>query len=467
MSGHPLVAHHSYQGISFAYGQSENAPSPVGPFPPSPRMVRDWKLATETLSGIEFCRGDEFTSNGSAGPLPVPHTAIRANNSNGPVSQPEMTNFQVGRAQKSSSMDPANSLSMVQQPIGSVIDICGEQTSVYPTGQRSDLDWSTFLNLSPEIQPFDGTPTAAFVSSQTSDSQNSFNYDLAPPLLEENGIHSQMEPQDESRSWYNLACISTSSSITLEGANPEDIVSSLHALHSNFPMHLVRHELDGYLYSDSHLASLLDMVNSTWLHLEIENILCWSYEMSARKLRQRQVSRQDCNFNSRPGSSYLGSNHDYDRGRPDTREVHNGQVFLGAKPKLKSFLMRVTPSSTLRIQLWTDLQGCLEDVRNPEPHNWLRVTFIARESKRSKGLTVEFTITQGDFPEPCLCRCIKAFNVVPENSEVIQCVSRNDLPGLQKLFDNRKASPLDVDPRGYSLLSASLTSDSLVRSIRF
>ena len=56
-------------------------------------------------------------------------------------------------------------------------------------------------------------------------------------------------------------------------------------------------------------------------------------------------------------------------------------------------------------------------------------------------------------------------NLVPESSEVIRRVSRNDLLGLQKQFDNREASPLDVDPRGYSSLSVSLTGGGFVRNI--
>lgn len=79
-------------------------------------------------------------------------------------------------------------------------------------------------------------------------------------------------------------------------------------------------------------------------------------------------------------------------------------------------------------------------------------------------MTVELTTAQDAIPEPRICPHIKAFNVIPENSEVIRRVSRNDLPGLQELFDNREASPLDVDPRGSSLLSASLTGNGFVRN---
>ena len=102
--------------------------------------------------------------------------------------------------------------------------------------------------------------------------------------------------QDVSRSNYSLARRSISSSVTLEGAKPEDTGLTLQALESNFPMHLVRRDLEGYLCGDSHLSSLLDMVNSTWLHLEIEDFLCWSCELSAQILRERQTSRQDYDF---------------------------------------------------------------------------------------------------------------------------------------------------------------------------
>ncbi len=458
------MAQRSNQGIPNTYSQTQSIPSRMCPSLQSHRMIGGWDPAAETLNDFQSYRGDEPSSNSSAGALLVPHTAVLANSPNELVSQPEAIKPWVGRAQNSPSMESANSLIMLQQSIGSITDVCEAQNSAYATFQEPDLDWSTFLNLSPGIQPLNETRALAFASTKHSDPQNSFTYNPTSPLLREQTIRSHLVPQQDSRSRYDLASSSTGSCITLEGANPEDIVSPLQALESVFPMHLVRHDLEEYLYSDSHLASLLDMANSTWLHLEIEEILGWSYEMSARRLRQRQTSRQDYDSNIRPENSNHKSYHNAGRGRPDAQGMYNSQVFPSTKLRLKSSLTRVTPGGTLKVQLWKELQTHL-NVGNPEPHDWLRVTFIPREDKRSKGVTVELPTAQSPFPRPRICPRIKAFNFVPSDSEVIRCVSRNDLSGLRKLFDDRKASPLDVDPRGYSLLSASLTVHDLVCNI--
>ncbi|KEF60190.1 uncharacterized protein A1O9_05040 [Exophiala aquamarina CBS 119918] len=53
---------------------------------------------------------------------------------------------------------------------------------------------------------------------------------------------------------------------------------------------------------------------------------------------------------------------------------------------------------------------------------------------------------------------IRAFNVVPQNSEIIQCVTVNDLKGVRRLIEQKKASPRDVDPEGTSLLSYAIYS---------
>lgn len=406
--------------------------------------------------------GDLYSPADSVFGLPIIQTTPPADSFSGTVSRAEEMKFRDESPHNSPPMDSASNFSILQQPRSSCTSFCGERTSPHSNSHRSDFDMSAFLNLSPEIQ----SPTrTAFFPPKYSDRRIETSYGPNSAPLQEHGTHSDIVSQDVPRSSYSLTRSSISASITLEGGDPEDVVLPLQALESIFPMHLVRHDLEGFRYSDCHLVSLLDMVNSTWLHLEIENLLCWSYEKSAQTARLRQASRQNNSIDIRAEKSCHGSTHDRDPSRPDTQESHNSRIFPSPKPRLISFFTRVIPSSTLRIELWTESQGFLEDLCNPEPCDWLKVSFIPREYKRSKGLTVELITAQGAFSEPRICPRIKAFNVVPENSEVIRCVSRNDLPGLQKLFDNREASPLDVDPRGYSLLSVSLTGNGLGRNM--
>ena len=81
----------------------------------------------------------------------------------------------------------------------------------------------------------------------------------------------------------------------------------------------------------------------------------------------------------------------------------------------------------------------------------LAVTPTADE--RTKGVSVTFIRTVNEFVGPHTCPFIKVFNVVPDDSEILSCVSSNDLQGIQKLFERGEASPTDVDKHGFSLLS--------------
>ena len=87
------------------------------------------------------------------------------------------------------------------------------------------------------------------------------------------------------------------------------------------------------------------------------------------------------------------------------------------------------------------------------------------DEKRTTGITINFQRTQDALLRTALSRSIKSINVVPKDSEVIQCISRNDLRSLQILFDKREASPLDVNPQGRSLLSESLSSCTFPRIV--
>lgn len=83
----------------------------------------------------------------------------------------------------------------------------------------------------------------------------------------------------------------------------------------------------------------------------------------------------------------------------------------------------------------------------------LHIAFMPAENERAKGLYVSFLRAGNESAEPRISPYIKAITVVPDDSEIIRCVKRNDLQDVRKLFERREASPTDVDERGFSLLS--------------
>lgn len=85
------------------------------------------------------------------------------------------------------------------------------------------------------------------------------------------------------------------------------------------------------------------------------------------------------------------------------------------------------------------------------------VSFIPEVGDRTKGISVAFRRIPGADQNPRLRPTISTFNVVPEDSEIITCIRENDLKGVQRLLDERKASTLDVGPGGSSLLFVSQT----------
>ena len=84
------------------------------------------------------------------------------------------------------------------------------------------------------------------------------------------------------------ATVQCLSQVVLEGADPEALVTPLLHLKANLltsrdtPIHEVVFD------SGSNLDTLIDMVGvvgSRWLESQVEDILCWSYEQSAKRIR--------------------------------------------------------------------------------------------------------------------------------------------------------------------------------------
>ena len=194
---------------------------------------------------------------------------------------------------------------------------------------------------------------------------------------------------------------------------------------------------------------LLDIIHSEWLRLELENVICWIFEPVSKTIRQHQARRRTNKLASpfQEGREPLAR-----RGRSgDEIETNDEVPIIGT-----SYAQSRSHRGVLRVTL-----GKYLDRETPaNAFEALRVSFIPKECRRTIGLCATFVNVMSEVSSPRISPRLRTFNVVPDDSEIIFCVMRNDLKGLQTLFDKREASPTDVDPRGISLLSVSVDSEN-------
>lgn len=120
--------------------------------------------------------------------------------------------------------------------------------------------------------------------------------------------------------------------------------------------------------------------------------------------------------------------------------------------KLKSHLLISTPHGMLKIEVSTT-SGETDPATGSDPPWILCISSMTAAHERSLGLSAYLTNSVKELYSLKISPTIKTFYVVPLNSAIIRCVSRNDLKGVRTLFETGAASPKDVDPSGFSLLS--------------
>ena len=240
---------------------------------------------------------------------------------------------------------------------------------------------------------------------------------------------------------------------TWEVTNPEKAVLPLHLLKENFPVHFAQDSLGEYVRSAAPVADVFHLVDSMQLSFEIEDLLCQCFEMSASSIRERQAARKGRDTDVLRCCKPLEESSQVSRTRSIAATKQNFQMLQKMEGKVIYYMTWAVLNGTFRLRLISRVDKSVPAVRTNLPS--IHVSFMPKNDRRTTGVTVSFRRLQGDHHGYSLYRRIKTINVVPKDSDVIQCVLRNDLQSLQMLFDKREASPLDVDPQGFSLLSVS------------
>lgn len=181
------------------------------------------------------------------------------------------------------------------------------------------------------------------------------------------------------------------------------------------------------------------------LMIEIEDLLCWIVGSCQRAVAEEQIAKEIFDGHALL-SIPVHQRNTRDLLFPVNRTATRGETLIEAL-KLKALKM-------LTIELSVAGSG-----RYPVESDVVTVCSIPNNPRRTSGLMVSFAFNTPAFAAR-ISPQIKNFNVVPVGSSIIRCVTKNDLEGMQKLFAEGQASPLDVDPKGNSLLQVSETHSS-------
>ena len=202
---------------------------------------------------------------------------------------------------------------------------------------------------------------------------------------------------------------------------------------------------------DYQKTSLSDMFCSDWcewLTLDVEELLKLYLEASLRAIRKRRTARIDgtlpsaCNLNlneRRQGFEYSDG--------PQLLS-HPIEPAIATKMRTTFFRYCFTPMGQIAFKVRKGFNSPNGE-EGIDSEDLITISFMPLAMERTLGVRVRSFRTMGG---PAISPQIETFNVVPDDSAIIQCVRKNDLRGIQTLFDLGAASARDVDSRGISLL---------------
>lgn len=331
------------------------------------------------------------------------------------------------------------------------------QTSEGVSVCKVDFDWSTLLNLSSPRSPAFAILDPGIEESErtevhhgTSHNQN----DLTSPDVPQNSLGNSQADRGTPFSFRNCETTNHKKPISLSDNDAEDIIWPLQLMKSHLQMSSDHSRLQWHLSCGSTLRDLYSLISSRGMLLEVEDLLSWSYQTShMTSLRRKALRRKD-------GLSYSSENSMEDNAErledTDTCEQIVRQDPGREKKRMKftSYWLSLVPKGALSIRLKTAAVGS-SAVRDSQSPWILSIQSMPKATGRTKGVSARFVSPTGNDDGPRISPHITTFNLVPEDSLIIHYISSNNTQGVKRLFESGEASPRDVDPWGFSLLSVS------------
>jgi hypothetical protein len=235
------------------------------------------------------------------------------------------------------------------------------------------------------------------------------------------------------------------------GTHPESIIPQLQHIRSELFKLQDSRDRESRLSGYGRLKNqLIGEITSGWLLSEVDDILCWSYVVSAKRIRQRKAGAGE----RRGGNQNFSLATSFDEGRisdADVEDVWRARPAPQLPGKLSGFL--AAERGSFRVELREASKKSTGNHGHPSAYSVILHFIPEIHGFGPKiGISVAFSMLSGINPRSRVGPTITAFNVVPKDSEIITCVKQNDLIGVRRLLDERKASTTDVDPNGFSLL---------------
>lgn len=207
-----------------------------------------------------------------------------------------------------------------------------------------------------------------------------------------------------------------------------------------------------YHYENSVLSDVFCPHWCEWLCFEFEGLLDLYLEGSLRSIRKRRTTRVVASLPSRHNSKLNERRQSFESS--DRTQRLSKPIQTTVTTKLRSTLFRrcSTPMGTVVFEVREGPSSLIDEERQDSSYQII-ISFMPWTKERTTGVRARLSRMMGG---PAISPQINTFNVVPDDSAIIQCVCKNDLRGIQTLFDLGAASARDVDSRGRSLINVGI-----------
>ena len=237
--------------------------------------------------------------------------------------------------------------------------------------------------------------------------------------------------------------------IILEIGNAESLILPLELCNSHLIRSLDHPLLQNTVIGEPVLAHLIKLLQSQWLLGAMNKLLCWSYDMAASSSHQLLGASNDFDVFSDPVKKLVARSGIRPFGAPETRKDMAAPLWQATS---RSQLLVASSTGTLDVR-YSSVSGKNPDLIKSERLLAFTIAFMPKSKERTIGVSIMFSEIQDTMGAQKISPSIRTFNVIPKGSAIIKSVLHNNIEEVRSLFASGEASPLDVDPDGFSLLS--------------
>lgn len=199
---------------------------------------------------------------------------------------------------------------------------------------------------------------------------------------------------------------------------------------------------------------------ASWIEEELENLLAHCHESAARAAREKKARhRYLAGLHGRSASTAHHQKNNISRLpnspiSPNSATIRRDWLFskLTGRTPFRSTYESRTAVGTLVVRISVSHEGS-DRIGGESRSLDICFSFIPRVDISTTGVLSRLCQRwEADFTAPRITRLVRAFNIVPDNSEAFFYAAVGNITALQKLFTEKKASLYDYWEDGWSLL---------------